>query len=178
MYFCEKKQRVSIWIVTWESIEFNGVFQKLQTCHILFSKLNFDFTFFLTNHYWNCKSYIWSDISLYTIKCSCVQNQYFIDDDSDDIKIKYPLGMDIQSPQEFKEEWDKIVEGHRKNFNGFMVDELDKNLTQVIWSSKKSTSYFLFHLIGGECYDILIQLLWARKSFICWQLLWNFLEIK
>lgn len=45
--------------------------------------------------------------------------------------------MDLQTPEEFRQEVLRETEGAKIIINGFMCKEIDKNLTQVIASSKK-----------------------------------------
>lgn len=48
--------------------------------------------------------------------------------------------MDLQTPEEFKREVFREVDKLRTNFNGFMVTEIDKNLTQAYCSTRKNDS--------------------------------------
>ena len=55
----------------------------------------------------------------------------------EDIQIDFPLTMDRQTPEEFKREVLKEVEDVKINVNGFMMKQIDKNLTQAYCTTKK-----------------------------------------
>ncbi|CAI2375272.1 unnamed protein product [Moneuplotes crassus] len=56
----------------------------------------------------------------------------------DGIEIKYPLRLDVQSVEEFKQEILNTIQNSKVAINGFMMKEIDKKLTQTFFTSKKS----------------------------------------
>jgi hypothetical protein len=44
----------------------------------------------------------------------------------DDIEIMFPLTMDVQSPEEFRQEFLKDIEGDKPIINGFMCKEINR----------------------------------------------------